>query len=126
MKKVLLGAVATASAVVVLAGPAFAHQCTNASKNEHARPGAGAQLIIGDGDELLYISKGLENRIEQGIVDFETGEGFHGQVGFQEGDQIVTTYIVGPNGEIPQQAQFNGPDDRGIVNICGPEGCGDE
>jgi hypothetical protein len=29
------------------------------------------------------------------------------------------TYIVGPNGEIPTQAQQSGSPDHGIINLCG-------
>jgi len=72
------------------------------------------------------MKKGLEMLIERGIVDFETGEGFHGLIGFDEdGDGVAdaSTYIVGPGGELPLIAQLNGSPDHGMVNICGPEGC---
>jgi hypothetical protein len=65
---------------------------------------------------------GLENRIAQGIVDFESGEGFHGLIAFDvDGDGVAdfSTWIgVGPDGhEIPIEAQFRGPACRGITNL---------
>ena len=53
-------------------------------------------------------------------MDPDTGEGFHGLVGFDiDGDNVadLATYIVGPNGEIPQNAQDNGATCQGIINI---------
>ena len=113
-----VGVAAATSALVVLAGaPAVAHECVNASK----KPGAGAQLIIdANTDEVVWVSRGLQNRIDRGIVDFETGEGFSGLVGLDfdgDGKADVTTWIVGPEGEIPTKAQFNGKPCKGVTNI---------
>ena len=83
-------------------------------------PAAGAQIVFGDGDEPLHVTKGLQQRIDKGIVDSETGDGFHGIVAFDvDGDEVADghTFIVGPDGEIPRQAQDNGPTCKGIVNI---------
>ena len=106
-------------AVVALSsGTAWAHQCTNASKP----PGAGAQIVIdGNTDEVVSATRGLVNRFERGLIGPE-GEGFHGLIGIDldgDGEADIMTYIVGPNGEIPTQAQQNGPPDHGIVNLCG-------
>lgn len=125
LRRLLGGAAVTCSAVMALGGTAFAHECTNASKNEHA-PGAGAQVVFDD-NGIVSAKQGFTKRVESGKIDLETGEGFHGLVGFadSEGNVVGTTYIVGPEGEIPLKAQQNGSPDHGIVNICGgtcPEG----
>jgi hypothetical protein len=103
---------------VLIAGPALATECTNASKP----PAAGAQLILGpDFMTPIYISDALLKRIERGIIDFETGEGFHGIVAFDfdgDGEADASTWFgVGPDGEIPLEAQFAGPACRGLTNI---------
>jgi len=113
-----IGAAASAAALVVLSGaPAIAHECVNANK----QPGAGAQLIIdASTDEVVWVSRGLQSRIDRGIVDFETGEGFSGLVGLDfdgDGKADITTWIVGPEGEIPTKAQFNGKPCQGVTNI---------
>jgi hypothetical protein len=82
---------------------------------------SGAQLVFGSNDEVLFISRGLENRISQGMVVFESGEGFHGLIAFDvDGDGVAdaNTWIgVGPEDEIPIEAQFRGPACRGLTNI---------
>jgi len=103
--------------LVLAAGPGSAHECVNASKQNIA---AGVQVVLNDQDEIVWLTKGLQNRIDQGLVDPETGEGFHGLVGFDidgDGAADVATYIVGPNDEIPEQAQENGATCQGIINI---------
>src|SRR5687767_2894466 len=108
------GAVGVVGGVALLAAPAAAHQCTNASKNAHA-PAAGAQLVFGAGDEPISMKKGVEKRVEKGIIDFESGSGFHGQIGIDitgDGAADFTTFIVGPGGEIPMTAQQNGSEDH--------------
>jgi len=117
VKRALVTATGAVGVLVLMAGPALAHECTNASKKYAA---SGAQLVLGANDEVLYISKGLENRIAQGLVDFDTGEGFSGIIAFDvDGDGVAdaSTYIVGPDDEIPLLAQFNGPACRGVTNI---------
>lgn len=118
MKRALVAATGAMGGLVLLAGPALAHECTNASKKY---ADSGAQLVLGPNDEVLYISKGLENRIAQGLVDFDTGEGFHGLIAFDvDGNGVAdaSTWIgVGPDGEIPLEAQFRGPACRGLTNI---------
>lgn len=103
---------------VLIAAPALAHQCTNASKSD---PAAGAQIVFGPDMQPIFIAKGLLNRIERGLVDAETGEGFHGIIAFDidgDGEADVSTWIgVGPDGQIPLEAQFAGPACRGLTNI---------
>jgi hypothetical protein len=117
MRRSVLGVVGGLALTLMLATSALAFECTNLSKG----PAAGAQLIFGANNEVLFISKGLERRIEQGLVDFNTGEGFHGLIAFEiDGDGIAdaSTYIgVGPDGEIPLEAQFAGPACRGLSNL---------
>jgi hypothetical protein len=118
-------AVIAAGALMLSAGGAFAHQCTNASRNTH-NPGAGAQLILNENDEIVWLSKGLQSRIDRGLVDPDTGAGFHGLVGFDlDGDGVadVSTYIVGPEDELPESAQFNGSPCHGVVFIGDYFGC---
>ena len=106
--------VATMSLVFVglLSGTALAFECTNASKSDQA---AGAQLVLGpDFQTPIYISQGLQKRLEQGVVDAETfEEDFHGLIAFDiDGDGVadLSTWIgVGPDGEVPLAAQFAGP-----------------
>lgn len=111
--------VAASAAVVLSAGPSLAHECVNASK----KGDAGAQIVFDastDNFEVEWISQGLQKRIDAGLVDLESGEGFHGLIGLdfnQDGVADLTTWIVGPNGEVPEQAQFNGPACRGVTNI---------
>ena len=115
------GMIATASAIaalLVFSSAAFGFECTNASKND---PSAGAQILFGPAGEILSISDGLANRIERGVVDAETGEGFHGLVAIDvdgDGAADFSTWInVGPDGEIPLHAQLNGPACRGLTNL---------
>ena len=114
VKKLVVLAAASLGSVALMAGPAFAHECVNASKPQKA----GAQIILDADGNPIDATKGVQKRIEKGLIDPETGDGFHGIIGFDTGDgNIVSTYIVGPNGEIPPQAQQNGPACRGITNI---------
>lgn len=103
---------------ILIATPALAHQCTNASKSD---PAAGAQIVFGPDEQPIFITQGLLNRIERGLVDAETGEGFHGIIAFDiDGDGKADASIwvgVGPDGQIPLEAQFAGPACRGLTNI---------
>jgi hypothetical protein len=110
-------AVVTPALLVLAAGPSIAHECMNASKKNVA---AGVQVVINDQDEIVWLTNGLQHRIDQGLVDPDTGEGFSGLVGFDldgDGAADIATYIVGPNGELPDPAQQNGATCQGIVNI---------
>jgi hypothetical protein len=111
-----LGGIAAAATIVLTAGPGLAHECINASRNGIA----GAQLVLGSDDSIIWMTKGLEQRVAQGLVNPETGEGFSGLVAFDiDGDGVgdLATWIVGPNGEIPLKAQFNGDPCKGVTNI---------
>jgi hypothetical protein len=119
MRRTLLVATVTMIFVGMLSGTALALECINASKSDQS---AGAQLILGpDFETPIYISQGLQERLENGVVDFETGEGFHGLIAFDlDGDGVAdasTWFGVGPEGEIPLEAQFAGPACRGLTNI---------
>ncbi|MBM0126409.1 hypothetical protein [Pimelobacter simplex] len=107
----------TTAVAALVAAPASAHECVNISKQNQA---AGVQIVFGEGDAPVWISNGLQKRIDAGLVDLETGDGFHGLIGFDfDGDSVadVATYIVGPGGEIPPEAQDNGAPCNGVVNF---------
>lgn len=117
IRRVAITAVTAPAILALAAGPGIAHECVNASKKNQA---AGAQLVLNDQDEIVWLSRGLQNRINKGQVDPDTGAGFHGLIGFDldgDGAADVSTYIVGPAGEIPEQAQSNGATCRGIIDI---------
>jgi hypothetical protein len=105
-------------ASLLIASTALGFECTNVSKSS---PSAGAQVVFGVNGEILSITDGLANRIEQGQVDPDTGEGFHGQAAFDlDGDGVADASLyfgVGPDGEIPLTAQLKGPACRGLTNI---------
>jgi hypothetical protein len=116
-RKLLVAGAALVGTVAMVAGPAAAHECTNISKP----PGAGIQVIIGPDDELEWASQGVTVRVDHGLIDPSTGEGFRGLVGFDldgNGTADASTYLVGPSGELPETAQLNGSPDHGVVNIC--------
>ena len=116
IRRLLLGVVTFLALVALAAGPVLAGHCTNADKN----PAAGVQVTINLVTGQITVSSGLQQRIDQGIVDPITFEGFSGLAGFDvTGDNVadVTTYIVGPNFEIPPQAQLNGATCHGVVSI---------
>ena len=117
VRRLSFGALTLLAVAVLTAGPALAGHCTNADKN--AAAGVQAVIDINTG-QLVWISTGLQARIDQGIVDLNTGAGFHGLIGFDvNGDGVsdLTTYIVTPNFELPDQAQLHGAQCHGIVSI---------
>jgi len=115
IRSILLGAAAS----LLVASTAFAGHCVNASKE----PGAGAQVIVdANSGDVVWVSTGVAMRIEGGLIDFLSGEGFHGLLGLDlDGDGIadLTTWFgVGPDGEaIPWQAQASGPACKGVTDI---------
>lgn len=117
IRRIVTTTVAVPAIFALTIGTASAHQCMNASKKNQ---GAGVQLVLNDAGEIVWASKGLQNRVAQGIIDPQTGEGFSGLVGFDmdgDGDADLATWIVGPGGEIPHQAQDNGATCKGVINI---------
>ena len=118
MTRRMIGVLGGVLASLALASSAMAFECTNVSKSD---PAAGAQILIGPTGEILYTTKGLANRIAQGLIDPTNGEGFHGVVAFDfDGDGVAdaSTFIgIGPEGEIPLEAQFRGPACRGLTNL---------
>jgi hypothetical protein len=110
-----LGVVAS----LLIASSALATECFNASKSDQA---AGAQALIdATTGEIVWMTEGLANRLEQGVIDPATSEGFHGLVAFDtdgDGDADFSTWInVGPDGEVPLVAQLSGPACRGLTNL---------
>jgi hypothetical protein len=118
MGRRIAAVVAGAVASLLIAGSALGFECTNASKSD---PAAGAQIVIGPTGEVIFITPGLQQRLERGVIDPDTGEGFHGQIAFDvdgDGSADASIYLgVGPDGEIPLEAQFRGPACRGLTNI---------
>ena len=118
MNRRILALIGAVVASLALASSALASDCTNVSKSD---PTAGAQILIdGTTGEILWTTRGLASRIELGLVDPASGEGFHGIVAIDvDGDGVAdfSTYIVGPDDEIPLEAQFHGPACRGLTNL---------
>jgi hypothetical protein len=117
IRRVSLGAVTLMAAAVLTAGPALAGHCTNADKNA----AAGVQAVLDlNTFQIVFVSNGLQQRIDQGLVNLQTGEGFSGLIGFDldsDGVADLTTFITGPTFAIPEQAQTNGAACHGIVSI---------
>ncbi len=117
VRRVSLGAVALMAAALIAAGPVFANHCMNADKNQ----AAGVQVVIdANTGALVWVSNGLQHRIDQGLVDPATGEGFSGLLGFDfDGDGVadIGTFIVGPNFALPEQAQLSGAVCHGVISI---------
>jgi len=108
--------IAVPALLLVTAGQASAHECTNADKP----PGAGIQVLLGPDDSIEWATPGVYQRIAAGLIDPDTGAGFRGLIGFDfggDGAADLFTYIVGPAGEIPDQAQDNGAMCHGVVSI---------
>ena len=117
-QRVLYAAVAAGAGVLLAAGPSLAHECVNASKKNQA---AGVQVVIdAETGDIVWTTNGVANRLAHGLIDPVTVEGFQGLLGFDldgDGAADVSTWMVGPNGEIPLNAQFNGPACKGVTNI---------
>jgi hypothetical protein len=120
--KLVWGGLASAAAFVLMTGPAFAHECTNASKDQN-NPSAGAQIIFGCGDTIIGGKPHALQLLANG--DFPSG-----WIAFDvdcDGKADAGTYIVGPNGEVPVTAQLNGSPDHGVMGACEyfglPRGC---
>lgn len=95
-------------------GAAFAHQCTNASKPADA----GWRVLFGPNDSITFNDAGLARQFATDAA--AAIERFSGQVGIDldgDGDAEFTTYIVGPESELPHEAQQNGAECKGIVNV---------
>ena len=100
MHRRFLAVVAGVVASMTFSSVALANECMNASK----QPEAGAQAILNlVTGEVTVLTEGLQRRIDQGLVDETTGEGFHGLFGFDgdgDGTAEFTTWIAGPDDHI--------------------------
>jgi hypothetical protein len=120
LKKAGAGLVVSVAAIVAMSGTAWAGHCTNIQKDLHD-PSKGVQVVINDTDgSIESANAGVQNRIKNGLIDPESGDGFHGHVGIDvDGDGKVDfmTYIVGPQDALPETAINNGSPDHGIVGL---------
>ncbi len=123
LRKALAGIGVATFATVAMAGTAFADHCTNIERDQHD-PSKGVQVIIDLTTEegaIEWANPGVLNRLDNGVIDPATGEGFRGLVGLDfDGDGTVDamTYLVGPEGDaLPETAIGNGSPDHGIVPI---------
>lgn len=115
IRRAAIVAGATTTVLALGAGSALAHECINPNK----QPAAGTQVTFGPSGPT-DISNVLQQRIDRGIVDMETGDGFHGLVGIDEdGDGVadISTWQVTPTGSIPMVAQTSGADCNGVVFV---------
>lgn len=103
--------------VALGAGPALAHQCTNASKPQDK----GWRILVDvstEDETLTFNDPGLERQFN---TDPEaTMDRFSGIIGLDfdgDGDADLSTFIVGPDDEVPVEAQERGAECKGIVNI---------
>ena len=120
-RKILVGAGVGLLGAVPFTGTAFADHCTNIQRDQHD-PSKGIQVVINANDgSIESANAGVVNRIDNGLIDPNTGEGFHGHVGLDldgDGTVDVMTYIVGPEGDaLPETAIENGSPDHGIVGL---------
>lgn len=121
LRKLVAVPIAVLGVVLLTGSSAFAHQCTNANRSAQAH----FQVVLGDDGEPVSATQGFINRAEKGLLGVD-GERFHGVLGLDfDGDGVAdfSTFIVGPNGELPHTAQENGSPDHGIVHICVVLGC---
>jgi len=105
IRRLLLGVVTFLALVALAAGPVLAGHCTNADKN----PAAGVQVTINLVTGQITVSSGLQQRIDQGIVDPITFEGFSGLAGFDvTGDNVadLTSFLIKLAGDTDLQARF--------------------
>jgi hypothetical protein len=121
MHKALAGLGVATLATLAMGGTAFADHCTNIQRDLRD-PSKGVQVVInGTDDSIESANAGVVNRVDNGLIDPATGEGFHGLIGLDfDGDGTVDamTYFVGPEGDaIPHPAIDNGSPDHGIVDI---------
>ena len=84
-------AAAAVALSLMLATSVLAMDCANASKNQ----AAGVQAVLDSNFEVAWISKGLQQRIDQGVVDPLTGAGLHGLIGFDSTTTASSTRAPG-------------------------------
>lgn len=119
MRRSILPTMLGIIASLAIASSALAFDCMNASKPDQS---AGDLAIIdANTGAVLWISTGLAERLERGVVGAD-GSGLHGLIGLDfNGDGLVdiSTWIgVGPSGsEIADPARLNGPVCRGLTSI---------
>lgn len=111
--KLLAGAIVSTAIIGAATTPVFAGHCYVPDKPTEA----GMQLLLGPDFEPSWVSNGVAQRIERGVIDPETGEGFHGIIGFDfdgDGEADVSTWQITPEGSVPDSALENGSPDHGM------------
>ena len=122
MRKLFIGAGIAAFAVALSAGPAFAHDCVNLSKNTSS-----VGVIVGTEDspcpnEVIITSNGLQQRLDKFGFD---GVNFTGPMGIDvncDGIVDVTSYSPGggTQGVIPAAEKGQGQNRalcKGLTNV---------
>jgi len=120
MRRPIIATLLALTTSLAIASSALAFDCTNVSKSD---PMDGAQILVdGTTGELLWATPGVVERLQRGVIDPETAEGFHGIIAIDyTGDGIAdisTWFGVGPDGtEIAEPALLNGPVCRGLTSL---------
>jgi hypothetical protein len=117
LRKTVVGAVSGVVGLVSFASPALAHDCTVPNKPVTA----GAKAIIGQNDEPIWLSPGVEARAQHFDEDkfFST---LHGWIAFDftgDGTADAGTFLNTPEGVVPA-AERGGTDPQpcnGITNL---------
>lgn len=118
--RVATTAVAVPVFFAIGSGLAYAHQCTNASKPQDA----GWRVLVGPDDSLTFNDKGLARQFATDPA--AAFSRFSGIVGIDfdgDGDADLSTYIVGPDDELPEVAQVAGAECHGIVHVSAYFAC---
>ena len=99
---------AAASSIVLAAGPFLATDCVTRASSRR------------QGSRSSWDPAGSSGRLWAWPRRPPKASGFHGLVGFDfDGNGTVDfqTFVVGPDDELPELAQFNGPSCHGITNV---------
>jgi hypothetical protein len=119
LRRAAIGTAAAAAAIILGAGPALADHCTNASKPA----GSGIQVLLdAEFENVLWLSDGVQQRIDAGIINPDDGTGFTGLLGVDlDGDLAadisIWVFDDNPWGAIPEPALANGAECHGVMDV---------